>query len=408
MFPTAKVVLPIVIVIIGFAAALQITSYTPQAAAVPNSTTRTADVFTVEVLNVALQEVRIPIRSQGRIIPRTTIDLSAEISGKVTEIDPDFAAGGRFKKNDTLVKIDDRDYKLAIVKAEAIIASARARLTKADAEYQQKQKEYYAQGLEDVPPYALRKPQYDEALANMKAAEADLELAKLALERTRVTAPFDGRVVETTTDVGRYVTRGTALGKIYAMDVVEVYLPVSQRQAHMLELPQGTSLDQSPLRVSLTEIFSGKGHTWSARVVRTSATVSENNQLLYLIAQVDTPYFSQDTNDGQQSLTIGTFVTAELQSKPLTDIVVLPRQALGENKFVWVVDDHSTLRKRQVEIAYLGKHNAYINGLAPGTRVVVSTLEGVLEGITIRITRTHEPTTATESLAKPAAKPSTL
>ena len=68
------------------------------------------------------------IQSQGTALPRTTIRLVSEVSGKVVSVSDKFDAGQVFKKDDVLLTIDSRDYELALAQAEASVAQADLRL----------------------------------------------------------------------------------------------------------------------------------------------------------------------------------------------------------------------------------------------------------------------------------------
>ena len=80
----------------------------------------------------------------------------------------------------------------------------------------------------------LRKPQLRAAELAVTAAEADVAASKLALERTVIRAPFDGRVLQKRADVGQFVGNGTPLAQVYAIEALELRLPVSDAQLALL------------------------------------------------------------------------------------------------------------------------------------------------------------------------------
>ena len=261
MVRIAKIITPIVILLAAGGAAWQLMANSPTAkrqAVAPQPPL-------VSTMQAFPQDVRIPILTQGTVRPRTQISLAAEVSGRIVDTAAQFASGAFFKKGDVLVHIDAHDYRLAVTKAEALVAGAKQQLAQAEAEYKQKLEEYRNVDRAKVSDFALRKPLYEEAQARLKAAEADLELAKLQLSRCDIHAPFDGRVVAKQADVGQYVTPGKVVAEIYAVDIAEIRLPLSQTQAELLDLPlnivgKSSDCDQIERSIRRPKAYLGRGH----------------------------------------------------------------------------------------------------------------------------------------------------
>jgi RND family efflux transporter MFP subunit len=347
----------------------------------------------VETLDARPQDLSIPIVTQGTIKPRTSIKLSGEVSGHIVATAAQFAAGAFFKKDDVLARIEAHDYELAITKAEALVASGRQQLTQAEAEYKQKLEEYRGVNRSQVSDYALRKPQYEEAAAKLKAAEADLELARLQLQRCEIRAPFDGRVIEKIGDIGQYVTPGATIATIYAIDFAEVRLPLSQAQANLLDLPPPylENSASSGITVNLLGKSAGQNSIWEGEIVRTEALVDERNRLLYVVAQVRDPYGLRATQYGLKNnkppLAMGMFVQGEIQSRVIKDIYLLPNNAVHYKNTVWLMDENSRLQIRSVYVTHRDEQNAYISdGLNPGDTVIISALDAAVAGMRLSVT----------------------
>jgi RND family efflux transporter MFP subunit len=382
-----KIILPIVILIAASGVAWQLLANSPKAkreAIVPEPPL-------VKTIEVQPEDVRVPVLTQGTVKPRTSISLSAEVSGRIVATAAQFADGGFFKKGDVLVRIDPHDYRLAITKAEALVAGAKQQLAQAEAEYKQKQEEYRGVDRRKVTDYALRKPQYEEAAANLKASRADLELAKLQLRRCEIRAPFDGRIIDKKADIGQYVTTGTKVADIYAVDFAEVRLPLSQAQADLLDLPLqlNTNSPPDPIAVKLSGRYAGQSHTWDGEIVRTEASVDERNRLLYVVAQVKDPYgmhAPHSSGNKPPPLAMGMFVRGEIQSRLLKNIYPLPRNAVHNMNTVWLLDDKARLKIQPVQVAHRDEHNIYINqGLEPGDTVIVSPLDAAVGGMQLKL-----------------------
>lgn len=351
----------------------------------------------VQIVQVTSENVRIPVYSQGTVMPRTSINLSAEVTGRINETSPKFANGAFFKKGDVLLRINPSDYELAITKAEALVASALQQLARAEAEYRQKLEEYKGISPDKITEYALRKPQYEEAKATLKSARADLDLAKVQLQRCNIRAPFDGRVVEKKADLGQYVTPGMVLANVYATDVAEVRLPLSQTQIHLLDLPPSVENDSQDIKNAkfakaiLTGQVGGQEYSWDSWIVRKEAVIDEHNRLQYVVAQVNDPYALEsktlESNVKRKSeLTTGLFVTAKIEGRLLENIFVLPRQAVHNNNTVWLLDENRLLKIKTIKIVYRGEDKVYIEqGLVNGDNVIVNPLDAVINGMQVRV-----------------------
>ncbi|MEZ5916602.1 MAG: hypothetical protein R3C40_03400 [Parvularculaceae bacterium] len=139
--------------------------------------------------------VKLNVYGQGEVRPRTDINLTAEVAGKIVRTSGEFVVGGAFAEGDMLVKIEDADYQVAVTGARARVAQALEALRREEAEADLAKREYDALGRSEKPGRLLYgQPQLAQARASYAAAEADLRSAQLNLDRTEIRAPFQGRV----------------------------------------------------------------------------------------------------------------------------------------------------------------------------------------------------------------------
>jgi RND family efflux transporter MFP subunit len=393
-----KLLLPAVIILAGLIVAWLLLLTSPKA----KRESTASQPPLVKFIEVQPRDVRIPVFTQGTVKPRTSINLSAEVTGRIVEVSPAFSNGSFFKKDDVLLRINPSDYQLAITKAEALVASAKQQLARAEAEYRQKVQEYKGITRAKVSDYALRKPQYEEAKAKLKSAGADLDLAKVQLARCNIKAPFDGRVVSKKSDVGQYVMPGMVMAEVYSTDVAEVRLPLSPGQINLLDLPisNGIPSGERLVKVKLSGKAAGQLQTWSSELVRTEAVIDERNRLQYVVAQVKDPYLLKPDANAGPVLDTGLFVEAEIEGRLLTNVVVLPRLAIHNNNTVWVLNTKNRLNIRRVNLLHRGEYEAYVkqeetqgikipsqkyDGISSGDRVITSPLDAVVEGMQLRI-----------------------
>lgn len=346
-----------------------------------------ANAVLVDVIPVQLESRHLVIESQGSVMPRTETVLVAEVAGKVIEVSRNFITGGFFKKGEMLLRIDPSDYDTALKRAQANLASREAQYADQKARSEQALKDWRNLGRTGEPSdLTLRKPQLAEALAGVKAAEADLQKAQRDLDRTSIKAPYDGLLRSKQVDIGQYVAPGTSLGVSFAIDIAEIRLPLAIADLQYLDLPSATGAEQAdhvPVRLSAES--TGLSGSWQAKIVRTEGVIDQNSRVIYAVAQVTDPYAVLGKSQ-QPELRMGTFVRAEIEGVWLEDVVRLPRIALREGDTVLVASPENELEIRNVNIVRAEPEQIYIDGgLTTGDRVIVTALEAPIPGTKLAI-----------------------
>jgi RND family efflux transporter MFP subunit len=343
-------------------------------------------VDTVEAKVVSLNFL---VNSQGTVRPRTETALVSEVSGKIVSVAPEFVAGGFFHEGEVLLQIDPSDYQAGLKRAEAALASRKAKLADETARSDQALKDWRNMGKTGDPSdLGLRKPQMADAKANVSAAEADVQKARRDLERTQITVPYDGLVRQKAVDIGQYVSPGSRLGVTFAIDTAEVRLPLTHNDLSYLDLPSETEVqnkDRAFPSVTLSaQNATGTDH-WQARIIRTEGVVDEISRVVYAVAQIVDPYGVLGQSH-QQELKIGTFVNAEIKGLPADNVVVLPRFVLRPDNTVLVANDNNELEILPVTVVRAEPKEVYISeGIKAGTRVVITFLDAPVPGTKLAI-----------------------
>ena len=376
-----RIAAPIVVLVagIGVVQALVATKPPPEK---KDDELRLISLYVDEVLS---ESVTVSITAQGEVRPKTEIDLVPQVSGRVISIAEEFAEGAEFQPNATLVKIDDADYRLAVIHAQARVAEAETNLQRELANAKLKREQWDDKRNKGEPtPFALNEPQVAEAQAKVLSAEAELSEARLNVARTEIKVPFLGRVRERTVGVGQFVNAGSKLGRVFSTDRLEVRLPLTDEQLVELSLPMGfmATADNAP-QVLLKASVGNKEHTWHGRIVRTQAAVDQQTRLIYAIVEVSDPY--GDGADASTPLAVGLFVTAQIAGTHARDAFVIPRVALRNADKVYVINDEDKLEIRTVDVLSTSTDRVLIHsGLADGERVVVSTIPAAIDGMHVR------------------------
>jgi RND family efflux transporter MFP subunit len=367
-------------VIIGVVVGLVATAEQPERAEV---VARPTAVFVAEAEPAPIQ---LTVRTQGEVTPLTEIDLVSQVSGRITYVNPNFVNGGFFEAGETLVRLEDADYRLAVTRASALVAQRRQQLIREQAEAELALEEWEALGEGEASALTLREPQMAEAQAQLAAAEASLAEARLNLSRTRISAPFEGRVRMKSADVGQFVGPGARLGRVFSTDRAEVRLPLTNAELATLGMPlafQASEQGPGPA-VMLTASVAGELRSWEGYVVRTDSAIDPQTRTMSAIVEVTDPYGTAAESSGAP-LAIGLFVNAEIEGRTIDYAYALPRSALRGSSQVFVAQLDGTLSVRDVTVADSTADRVIItSGVTAGERVVVSPLRGAANGMLIR------------------------
>ena len=350
-----------------------------------------------EVVNSARLEMR--VESQGIVAPRTRTTLISEVSGAVLDVSDAFVVGGTFKTGDMLLTLDPTDYQVALQRAEAKLISFKALMELEKARSVQAEKEWGMTGRpkSEAPLLALRKPYLLEAQANLLQAEAEVRQAKVKLAKTIIKAPYAGMVSKKLADIGQFVTTGTRIGETFAIDFVEIRLPLTEKDLTMMEgLSSKATLAGTDVILSGT--VDGMNSSWPAVIERSEGVVDQLNRSQYIVARVPDPYgvnrtavkgqtaSTESTDKKQAPLRVGTFVKASIQGKVLNDVFKIPRSALLEGSRVGLVDENSLLQIISVIVVSTDDDHYYISeGLVNGQEVIISALGTPIEGLKLRV-----------------------
>ena len=341
----------------------------------------------VKSMVVKSADLAVRVESQGVAKARTRTSLVSEVSGAVLRVSDNFVVGGTFQAGDMLMALDPTDYEVALQRAEARLMSVKAAMEFERARSVQAAKEWAMTGRpqSEAPLLALRRPYLLEAEANLLQAQSEVRQAKIKLEKTVIKAPYAGMVANKLADVGQFVAAGTRVGEAFAIDYIEVRLPLTERDLSMM----GSLLSQNltDKTVLLSGTVDGINTSWQATIVRSEGVVSELNRAQYLVARLADPYgLKVDQDNKSVPLRVGTFVKASIQGKVLKDVFQIPRSALLEGSRVGLIDSEQLLKIVPVTVAHADDQYYYLsNGLTAGMEIVISALGTPIEGLKLRV-----------------------
>jgi len=415
-----RILLPAVVLVACVALAFFLMKTAPQ----PKRIQQKPVVPVVDVLEVEQADYQVKVASTGTIKPHTQSNLVAEVAGTVVHISPNFTNGGFIEQGELLVRIDPAEYQYAVANIKAALSGVRARLAELDTTAENLKKSLAIEGQhlalaerqfkrhtklrkqgtvsqsaldQSEREYLLRKsslqglensleliPAQRQVLqADLKLKQAQLASAQLDLNRTQIKAPYTGRVLEQRVDLGQSVSKGSVLAAIYAVDYVEVRLPISDWEASFLALPEGR-VGESQREVILSVSIADNRYQWRGRIMRTEGMIDTRTRQLFLVAQVDDPYAASP--DGKPPLMVGQFVEAEIPGRLLQDVIILPRKVIRANDEVLVIGSNDRIERRNLEMVWRDQEHVIVGaGLTAGERVSLTQLPYAPDGSPVKI-----------------------
>ena len=327
----------------------------------------------VKTMMLLPQSVNAQISSQGFIKPKSELNVLSQLNSRVEWVSEKMEEGSSFNLGDTLIKLDRRDYELALITAEANVLNAEVNLEREQAESDLATKEWNRVGGGTGSALALRKPQLAQAKATLEAARANLERARRDLDRATFIAPFNGRVRSKNTDIGSTVFSGTMLGNIYSTEYLEIQLPIADQDVNF------TSLDFNGLKIpkkkQLEVSINLNGHMVTGKVIRAEAEVDPKTRMLSVVASVD-----KSGDETANFVLVGQYAQATISGTKINEVYVIPRNNI-RNQSLWVVNSSMELVNRPVNVLRYENEYALVDeGIENGDRLLVSRLSSLING----------------------------
>ena len=380
---TAKIIIPAVVIVATILIVMFIKGNPPEA---KRFGTPPKASISVAALELKPQNYQVMIDSYGTVKPRTQSLLVAQASGQIIEVSDDFREGGFFEKGDILLKLDDRDHQAEVKSAQANLLTAEQGLLEEKARGQQAITDWKRLGgSNQASSLVLREPQLAAAEAEVLSAQAALEKAMLDLERTKVTAPYAGRILSRSVDLGQVVTNNTQLATIYAIDSVEIRLPIKNKDLPFVNLPEqyrDGAKNQAGSIVKFTSDLVGE-QTWQGQLARTEGAIDEGAQQLYVVAKINDPY--KATANNQYPIKIGQYIKAQITGRTVSNALIIPNSTIYQGTYVYIVEG-GVLKRKDITLAWQNATQAMIKtGLNANDKLVITPLGQVSSGTQVSI-----------------------
>ena len=337
-----------------------------------------------EVGIVIVQPQHVALTSE--LAGRTSAHLIAEVRPQVSGIIQKrlFTEGSDVKAGEVLYQIDPATYQAAYDSAKASLARAEANVVPAKLKAERYK--------ELVKINAVSKQDYDDISAALKLAEADIDAAKAAVESarinlayTKVTAPISGRIGRSTVTDGALVTAGQPAALSTIQQLSSMYVDVTQSSADLLRLKQNLasgllkSRGAAQAKVKLL-LEDGSVYPLSGLLKFSEVTVDQSTGSITLRAVFPNP---------NNVLLPGMFVRAILEEGLNEHAILVPQRGITRNPAgeatVMVVGNEEKVEPKIIKVARTVGDNWLVSeGLKPGDRVIVEGLQKARPGTQVK------------------------
>ena len=315
------------------------------------------------------------LTAYGALSPRQSLQLTTQVPGAITWVSDDLEAGAQVAEGDLLLSIDPRDYAIAVASAEARYAQVEAKVEIEQGRSEIAQLEWASWQKthdEDAPasPLALRMPQRAEVVAQRRIVGAELDSARLALERTTVRAPWPAAVVEANAIVGQVLPVGKVTATLFPLDYAVVELQVSIKQAQLL--------DAGFERIELRPVHDLQTAPVLGRFEGVVRNLSSDTRLATVRIRIDEPL-------RYEGWAFGMHLQARLITALEQSVAVIPADLIVSGNLVWIHRDGRVQRHQVFPVEVQGKKVSVEDNFDAGDGLVLERPIGLFDGASVDV-----------------------
>jgi len=340
----------------------------------------------VETVVATSSSTALPIQGSGTVLAKKELNLSSDVSGKLTWVNPKLVPGARFKRGVRLCRVDTTDYRASVAAASAAKEQAQRLLSEAISSAKIAKEEWESSHPgQPASPLVLQEPAVNSAKAELISAKATLAQAKAKLGHTSVRAPFDLQIRSETVESGQFVSPGQTLMQVFGTAEAEVSVPLSIESLSLI----GAVGSAASIVVSGRRASHEHAAPLTGTVSRIIDEIDPQTRTASVVVSVKDPYRlkirkNSKQESTRQTLPIGSFVNITFEGKTLGNVYELPNKALRDDNTVWI-DDKGKLAIKQVVVAFQSEGTVFItSGLNDGDKIITSRIGAPLAGMVVR------------------------
>lgn len=367
-----KKILPVVVLAALIALAWAVTNNPPE---VNRQHKKPQATMTVKTLSLQVENYQIKVRRTGQVQASLVSQLVSRANGQIVWVSDSFTTGASFQSEDLLVQLDDSEYRNEVAIQQAALTEALQALEEENAQVEQALQAWKISGRSGEPNDRVKRvPQLKAAQAKVKSARASLRRANENLQKTKITAPFDGQIVSTSANLGQYINTGSALAQLKSTQPPELRIAINQREVNYIDLPN-SGQQGALIRLLKTDNHSDQDQgDITGQINHVETELNAATQQLIALAQLDRHI----------SLLPGQYVQSEIMGRELKDVLVIPNSAIYQGSYVYLVID-GVLQRRNITLGWQDENNTIITaGLNVGEQLVVTPLGQVTSGTPVK------------------------
>jgi len=323
----------------------------------------------IPVIAVQNRDINIPIKMSGPLYAYNKVDIYAEVSGVLLNTNKPFKAGISFKKNEVLIKIDDRVYKNNVLAQKSSLLNQITLLLpdlsidfpKSSSRWEK----YLAKmdiekALSPLPEPLSDKEKYYIAARNIYTLYYQIKSMETTLSKYTIRAPFNGVVSQSQINPGTLVRVGQVLGEFINTELYEMEASVDLFAANLLEIGQNVNLHSEDLQ-----------GTFTGKIQRINHVLDTESLTVKVFIHLKNP-----------RLRDGMYMVAETEGKPIKKVFTVSKELLVDESHIYAVED-SVLKLKPVRVVAEQGDTAILRGLEDGEMILGKLWAEAREGLKI-------------------------
>lgn len=327
----------------------------------------------VQVQAMVVKNIDVELPATGLVIPAEEATIRARVSGEIIKLNKDLEPGGVVQKGESLIWLDDKDYKLQVEMKKAKLKKAEAALELELVQQKVAKSQFDTYRYKDKNDALdmdtiLRKPQERSCRADIAMAQSELNDSELDLERTVIKSPFNAVVLDEDTDLGEQADLQRVLVTLAGIDSFWIKVSVPVKFLEWIVFPSRKNPEGSKATV-----ISRRG-TRTGRVLRRYTQLESQGRMAQLLVEVKDPLGLENAND-KPPLLIGEYVKIKIYGKELKDVAEIPRIAYQDDARIWILNPQNKLDIVDVDPVWELRDRIFLKKEAvPAGRIIVSNL----------------------------------
>lgn len=327
-------------------------------------------VKTVYVQTVKNSTIPIVIPAQGNLIAKRRIELFSEVQGIFDSGKILFRTGQKYRKGDTLIKINSNEYKANVLSDKSnlynSIASIMPDLRLDFPEIYPKWQSYLKsfdlrKETPTLPKMTSEKENFFITGRGIVSSYYRVKNLEQRLTKYSIIAPFTGILTDAAVTEGTLIRNGQRLGQFIEPSIYEMEISIPKTFANLLQIGK---------QVSLTNLE--KTARYSGKVTRINGSVDVSSQTIQVFVEV-----------ADKSLKEGMFLEANINAKNENNSIEISRSLLLDNQQLFIVKD-TLLDVIQVQPVYFSDEKVVLKNIPNGTVILSKSVPGAYAGMAVK------------------------